>query len=478
MSDPEYGIEDIQPEVREPEADEKQHARKQIAKPGATGDFEARAVGAMGHLAAPLHLPTKLQREPALAHYQTAYNTYTSPLRSTLRAMGRVRDVAMTGAPLTPAQMPAKLAKRFKKLSLFAEGDAGAEQAMGAWSSAQTTMQVHANGLYGGQVLLRSASQNFARVQAMLEQRRLEARRAGMIGQIGKIEHTAEVAARIVEVSAEAVMGAAEIDEALDGGIELDESAADDETGAEDAATSETTGQDASQSGQQKFGAGISKAGAGISRGTAVAKQLQKYALAGQSIELKDVFIVVQGDAGRYLQLQKDIEQLSEAIGELEFVEEKLQIASAKSGLEGFTLELANKKLDLRSDRRKARNAAQQFGQSAHAGKEGVLAMYAAEAFQELDLFGTLANAQREQEVDPVKGKAARFVESKWEWFEGQNMIDEAIELRDNLVGVSDQKHYFDDKLPEWQSTAQAWRTFLEVRTQKPLLDGQSETEE
>jgi hypothetical protein len=466
MSDPQYGIEDIQPEVREPEADEKRHARAQIRRPGDVGDFETRAVDAMGTLAAPLSLPTKLVREPQLAHYQTAYNTYTSPLRSTLRAMGRARDVSLTGAPLTPAQMSPKLAKRFKKLSLEDKHDDGAQHEMGSWADAQTRMQVHAKGLYTGQTLLRGASQGFHRVQAMIEQRRLEARREGMVGQIAKIEHTAEVAARIVEVSTEAVLGAAEIDEALDAGIELDES------------ESESGEADQWSGGQQQLGNGLAAAGAGVSRGKAVAAQLQKYALAGQTFELKDVFIVAQGDAGRYLQYERDVAQLSEQIGELQFVEEKLEIAAAKTQLEGFTLDLASRKLDLQADRRNARNAAQQFGQGGGGGKQAVLAMYAAEAFQELDIFGTIANDQREQYVDPVKGGAARFVESRWEWFEGENLIQQAIDLRDNLIGVSQQKQYFDEHLPEWQATAQQWRRFLEVRTDKPLLGNHSELDD
>lgn len=459
-------IDEFAPEVREAEKDEKKKARKEIEAPTHAGTFEKKAVHSMGELAKPLALPPKLLRERALGRYQNEYNAYVPPLRSTMRAMGRLEDVIMTGAPLTPDKMSPKLAKRFKKLSLSAQEDTSAGQAMDTWSTAQTTMLRNANDLAAKQTLLRGAVHGFYEIKALIARRQAEAKRDGKIGELAGIEHSAEVCARIVEVGAEAVTGAAEIDEALSAGIELDEGAEMEE------------GATAWRDGQQKAGDAVEAVAGGISKGRAVAAQLKKYALAGQGIEMKDIFIIVQGHAGRYMQLEKDIAKLSELIGNLQYTEEEQKIAAAKDMLKGFTLELASHQMGMRADRSAARRGAQGFAQAAAGGKDALYAMYAAEAYQELDTFATITVNQRESSVDPAKAAAARFVETKWEWFEGENFVAEALELRDNLVMVSQQQVYFDEHVPEWQKNAAAWRTFLEKKTQKPLLDGQSEVDE
>jgi hypothetical protein len=471
MTERNASMEDFAPEVREPEAAEKKRATKQVTG-GGVGDFEAMSVHEISQLAQPLNLPNHLLREHELGPYQTAYNTYTSPLRSTMRAMGRMKDLSLTGAPFKPSQMSPALTKRFRKLKLF-EGngenkDGAAQTAMDVWSTAQTSLQIGAEGMYGQQLELRAAMANFHGVQAMLTQRKKEAERDGLFGEVLKIEHTAEIAARIVEVGAEAVMGAAEIDEALDAGAEFDESA-ETEPDAESWSSKE-----------QKVGEGMAKAASGISKGRAVLKEVNKYATNGKSIEMRDIFIIVQGDAKRYEKLKSDIDKLSETIGILGWSVEQQKVNDAKLRLDGLTIRLATSKKEQRATRKSTRDAAASFAHNNGAGKEGMLAMYAAEAAQELDTFGTLANDQLRNYVWPLIGAAAGFVGAKVNdgWFEAENLIAEGDTLVKNIKQVDRTNDYFKEHLPEWQDNAQKWRAFLEVRTHKQLLNGESALDE
>lgn len=478
MAEHEHTIDEIAPEMREPEAAEKKTARGQVFKPDGVGDFETLAVTAMSDLARPLNLSTKMLRDGGgpVVKFQEGFNMYTVPLRATLRAMGRAKDLMMTGAPATPKQLLAdpKLAKRFGKLALDAKADNDAEASMGDFADAMTRMKVGADGLMAGQVMLKAATENYRAVQLKLQRRAKEARRAGMIGEVGAIEHAAEVCARVVEVSAEAVAGAAEIDLAMEGSGDVVEPM-DMEAGGtvEDAATEHWS------SGQQKAGGAIEAAGGGISRGRAVAGQLQKYALAGKGIELKDVFIVASGDAGKYMQLQKDIAALSEAIGNLEYLEEQQLIHEAQTRLDGFKLDMTVRKETVSSDRKNSRHRAQELatawagstGKSDPGGKDAMFAMYSAEAYQELDIFGTHAEAARRQYVDPHVRGAGKYVADRGDSFESQNLIADGDDLARSVGQAVEAKQYFHEHLPEWQATAEAWRAFLEERTSKQLLD-------
>ncbi|HEV7555798.1 MAG TPA: hypothetical protein VGO00_10105, partial [Kofleriaceae bacterium] len=226
MADPiHYDLEDVEPEIREPTAAEKKRETRAVMSKHGIGEFEKLAMAETGDLAAPLHIDAKIRHDAGaeLGAYQDGYNNYTVPWRATLRAMGRARDLGLTGAnvnpqmadaPTTPDQMSPRLAKRFRKLSLT--HDQQALSAFASWSTAQSALQVDAEKVLSGQQILRGAMESYRSVQMMLAQRKLEARRAGELGQIAAIDHAAEVCARIVEVGGEALTGAAEIDEALE----------------------------------------------------------------------------------------------------------------------------------------------------------------------------------------------------------------------------------------------------------------------
>jgi len=95
-------------------------AQERIANPDSSGYFELQG-GSHGQLGMPLQLGDHIKTDGGakISQYETGYNTYAAPLRSTLRAMGRVKDISLTGAPLTPEELmkSPELAKRFARLS-------------------------------------------------------------------------------------------------------------------------------------------------------------------------------------------------------------------------------------------------------------------------------------------------------------------------------------------------------------------------
>src|SRR5688572_11205032 len=79
---------------------------KDLVNPNASGQFEKKGVelGAMGDT---LHTsaPVKNDIGSGLVEYETGYNMHTAPLRSTLRSMGRLKDMQSAGAPMDPAEL-------------------------------------------------------------------------------------------------------------------------------------------------------------------------------------------------------------------------------------------------------------------------------------------------------------------------------------------------------------------------------------
>ena len=467
-----------------PTAAEEKRARKHGLAPSNVGDFETMAVASMTDLAQPLHLSPAMLKDGAgpVIRYQEGYNMYVTPLRATLRALGRADDMLKTGAPSTPAQLLARpsVAKRFAKLSLDTKADGAAQSAVGNWADAQTRMKLDADQLMAQQVNLKSATENYRAVQLLLQQRQKEALRDGLSAQVAGIEHAADVCARVVEVSAEAVSGAAEIGEAVEGSGEVIEPTDMEETG-----TVEEAGFDQWSTGQQKAGSAVENAGKGISRGAAIAKQVHAYATGNKPFELRDVFIVAGGGTARYNKLNAEIKLLNVAIGKLDATREQEMIHAAGEQLLGFKLTLGVEKQTLNADRRNARNRAQEAaqnwagskGKGDESSKDAVFAMYSAEAYQELDVFATHARSERESYVDPEIDAVDSYLTSKVETFESKNLLQDASDLRHNVVVTRHMKKYFDDKVPEWEGTAQAWRDFLQDRTTKSLIyqDGAAE---
>jgi hypothetical protein len=438
---------------------------------GAGGDiglFEEAAVHLGTSIAAPLNLGAGVLRDGGgrLAEYQAGYNMYAAPLRSTVRAMGRVKDMSLTGAPRTPAELLANpaLAKRFRRLSLTAHQDAAPHVAANAWAANQARLSVDVAAFAAGQMMLKSSIENWHSIQALLKQRKVEAARGAKEAELHEIEEAAATCAKIVEFSMEAWNAAGEINKALEEMAELNEEP-EERPGPEE---------DVRSRGHRA----IDKAGAAagkISGTTKVGKELRER-ISGMTAQkltmsLEDVFVVAMGNGQKKVELAAAIAKLTAQMSNLKITEADWHIKEGRTRLDGFKLELSQRKASVQIDRQNARTSAAAFNQALTGGgeTEGLAAMYMAEAQQELATFGRAANQLRGSAVDPHWRWADAYINDNYDRLVGHELGDDARKLANNVVSVRDQRTYFATHLPEWEQNAQAWRRFLEEQTQKPF---------
>src|SRR5215813_13930362 len=134
-------VHDLEPGV-EGSKSRVQKEQQRLSNPEDYGHFEGEAVSLGQFSARPLRLSRGTLQDAGsnLAEYQAGYNTYTGPLRSMLRAMGRVKDLSEAGAPVSPAGLQKSEKQRFRKLSQTGHDDASAQTAFHSWQQAQTKM--------------------------------------------------------------------------------------------------------------------------------------------------------------------------------------------------------------------------------------------------------------------------------------------------------------------------------------------------
>lgn len=469
----------------------KAKTKERILNPGAAGYFEIEGGSAAG-LGAPLHLGPELKRDGGsqIDEYEAAYNAYAMPLRSALRAMGRVKDVSMTGAPMTPAELMQRpeLAARFRKLSL-SQGDVQQDLAFDAWSTEQTRMDLHIHLIGAGQHELAAAVADLRRVQMVLEQRRAKATKGAKTAEVEEIDAAAKTLADIISVSLEGWHAVAEIEASIDRGISLDPQAqgasaqglptgginwqhgtVDDPTGASQPTQSKM---------QRAAGALQSMASAGGIAAKLVKNARAQIAKAGKfELSLKDVFIVLNQEGGRYRRLQTDIALLDAKIQKLDLDQEVELVRGAAERLTGFKMELIGRRLELQADRIASRKGARTFAKSMGAGQDGIATMYAAEAYQELAAFGQVAAEQRKEMVDPLWGRVHGYLHGNDKHrYLAIGAAEDAVALDTNLRAVKEQRSYFNRELPRWQQLAGQWGVFLASRTHSSLITESNEAD-
>ncbi|MGN6108653.1 MAG: hypothetical protein ACTHU0_26340 [Kofleriaceae bacterium] len=465
--------------------------KERILNPSEAGYFEIEGGSAAG-LGAPLHLGPELKRDGGnlIDEYEAAYNAYAMPLRSALRAMGRVKDVSMTGAPMTPAELMQRpeLAARFRRLSL-SQGDAQQDLAFDAWSTEQTRMDLHIHRIGGGQHELAAAVADFRRVQMLLEQRRAEATKGAKSAEIKEIDETAETLARVITVSLEGWHALAEIETSIDrgmslapqaqgasaqglptGGINWQHGTVDDPTGASQPTQSKT---------QRAAGALQSMASVGGVAATLVKNARAQIAKAGKfELSLKDVLVVIGKDAEKYRGLRRDMAVLDAKIQKLDLHQEVELVRSAAERLTGFSMELIGRRLEIQADRVASRKGARTFAKTMGAGEDGIATMYAAEAYQELAAFGQVAAEQRKEMVDPLWGRVHGYLHGNDKHrYLAIGAAEDAVALDTNLRAVKEQRSYFDRELPRWQQLAGQWGVFLASRTHSSLITESNEAD-
>jgi len=438
-----------------------------ILQPNASGFFEGEA-GGIGGLGAPLSIGTPLKREaPVLQRYEEGYNAYAQPLRSTLRSMGRLKDVSLTGAPLTPAELMKRpeLAARFGHLGTQSSS-VQQDQTFDTWSADQNKMKIDVQSFGAGQHQLAGVIAKYRGVQLRLKQHGVERERASKSAEKHEIDEAAETLVRIVDVSAEALAGMAEVGEMLEAHSalreveEVESVAALPQSNNPDWAhgtSADPTGvEQSTKSVAQHVGSGASKTGNAIKVIKKGAKTAHNFGLS-----MKDVFTALIGGE-KYLKLEADIDKLDKQISKLGLDQEAQEIRAANEGLHGFVLEIAVRRDAVRGDRIASRRAARTFAHARGGGDAGVTAMYAAEAYQELAAFGTLAQAQRQHMVDPDWRRSDAYLHGQdVHHYMAIGALGDAQHLESNLRAVAEQRELFGRELPQWQSVAAQWSQFL-----------------
>lgn len=444
---------------------EEKETAELLRRPDAEGEFESLGEDAGPHLVANLHLSDRMHKTiDNLDVYKAGYNSYAIPMREVLGQMGRLKDLQRTGAPMTPEALrdDKRLSRRFRKLSLTRKSDADEQMAANQWIKRQTDAEVHFVDYMSSVAMLGSAVEGFRKAQMMLEKRSLALEHASKINEKAKIDQAAETLVKIVEFSTEAWNAVDYIDKFA----EMTWTPKDTSGEHYDSKGKRST-PDVRSGGNRS----VRKMEGMYSRYKAINEhELAKRAKSASGLSLKDVFILAMGDAGKYEQLQAEIAKLESQMQDLELQIEMQEIATAKSMLGSFTMNMQAKKLAVESDEAQSRMGAQVFSQAMGGGDKGLMSMYSAEAYQRIDLYGDQAESMRGSAVDPWVGGVYGLLAKGPDWFDARNLNSDYARLKDNYFGVKGQKGLLKENLPTWKGRARAWRAFFEDVTEKDLV--------
>ena len=452
--------------------------------PGHAGHYER--VGAdSGGLGMPLRLGERIKQDgrPVVTEYEAAYNQYAQPLRKTYRAMGRVKDVSQTGAPLTPAELKKNpgLAKKFENITLDKKEDAESQGHLGTWADHQTKMRTNIVRYGSGQHLMAGALAAYSAAQKALEIRKKASVRDSKNAEINEIEANAKRIHEMANVALEAWNVAGELDEVfgsqafnedVQGPNVIDPNPTMGETLMDVGTVGDPTGEKA------KVGTkGAGRAGKldAVAQGAKDSKKIiaeakAKLKEAGHfELNVDDVLTAVMGGQ-KYVDLKKEVAALEASMKKLGLEKEMDEMTSATENLSGFKMQFSASEQQAKDDRQAARKEAQVFAQGRGAGKEGIMAMYAVEAYQELAAWGELAARER-KDIEPMWRGAKAYVNShRPEHFFAIGVKGDYHNLKENLHDYVEQRDYINQHLPEWQKTAQQWNDFFKEEAHTDLV--------
>jgi hypothetical protein len=429
-----------------------------------------------GGLGAPIDLGKEIMKDggPNVEKYQDAYNSLAVTTQYMYRAMGRLKDLSMSNAPLTPAELEnnSKLMAPFENLKLSGPQDAG----LTAWSQAQSNMETHIKRFGAGKHLLAGALAEYASVQQGLEAKRLNAKKDAKLAEITKIDEVAQRLNEMVHVAKTALAFAGSPD--VIGSVSLDEHAAYAEVDVDIGANSSKvpdpinwergTADDPSGANtnigtrKQKVGRAIDT----VTSETAEARRIGEEAktkLADSTnfdLSIKGGLTAIVGGE-KYVKLKKDVVVLESQIRNLGLAAEADTVKAATEKLLGFKESHSLDREQITFDRGIARDDARNFARMVGAGDLGTLAMYAAEASQERAAFGELALREL-NELRPLWGRVRDYINTtNKERFMALGISPDARSLAKNLRNVDELRDYLLKRVPEWKADAQQWSDFF-----------------
>ncbi len=479
---PGYGGKTLK-QIERAETKRKAANAKALIGPGAVGSNEMAAVEAAETVTQPLALNGDFtaQSPTYVARFEAGYNAYTSPMRHTLYSMGRVKDLQDAGAPLTPAELKAdkKLAKKFTPLNDTknkrrgrGSSDGSALNAFNQWSETQSELNTNFDSFLNSQRMLEVAVQTWNRARQMMQRRAARAEKSGKTAEKKKIEAAADTLVKIVSTSTKAwgyvntlnSFASAGMHELKDTSGEKPElgrgliTAALEDAGKAPEKWSSRT---------QKVGntAGSIASAANIVNPSTIVKA----AKSASGLSLRDVFIVMMGDAGEYDRLEQRIALLNQQIAQLDESIEVAEINNAWHNMQNFQWDLSITERKVTHSQLQARKSAKAFNLNMNGGTKGLMAMYACEAYQELHKFGAEAHRQV-RFVNKMGRYTDGYAGRRRMWMEAEGYIPEIHNLRTTLRNVYSQKKLLDQRAPEWADNAVQWRVFLATLTKDDLM--------
>lgn len=444
------------------------HEQHRLHDADTTGYFEGEAIGLGAFNARSLHLSRGTLKDGGteLIEYQAAYNMYMSPLRSTVRAMGRVKDLTEAGAPVSPKQLDSGTKSRFRDLKNDSSVGANvASNAFATWESSQTALQTSIESYGAGQMVLHGAVQQWQAILNKLQAREVAAKRADASADLKEINEVTETLTEIVKTSIEAWSAASEVGEsmesataAIDKDAEAVEEATSVATVGNHIASRGVAARDyvASLKGPAKRAAEIIKAGKGNAK---------------LGLTLEDVFLVLDGDATKAKRLKMNIAHADAMLVKLGYSEEQNMVNAARSTLDGQVMELNVRSRNVARARTQAREGAAAFNKSLGGeSANGEMAMYMASAAQELIGFAHMADQQRRDQVDPLWHDLDAYWNDEHVRMAANGYGADMQAIQNNIVSIAQQKQFFAAHLPEWEANANAWRAMLKGETGRDLV--------
>jgi hypothetical protein len=405
-----------------------------------------------------------------LMQLQLDYNDYVPLLHSTLRAMGRLKDLDNAGAKLDPEALrsdPA-LAAKFKPLEATKQKDNDRIGDFDSWSGHATEESIAVASMGAGFQQLKAAISGFRAAESMLKRRQKEAKLAGAEDKKAAIDQKIDTLVKIVDTCFKAVEIAGNVEAIMSMSSEFNDLQTVEGPGGK---TSTMTKQQSegwenrTKSVQQSLGSGAAALGEQLKKRHT---QVESWAKSG-GITLKNVFLVASGDAKEYEELTQQISSLKNGITQLGFDIETRQISEAQEQLDGMKLEVGVRTRGAAAKQGEARASARTFGQGV-GGNEGALAMYAAQAYQDLALFGGEADKLRRARIDRYIGWLFAFVKDSPYVAEGHGWYEDWITLRDWGQQMVEQRDFFSGRVPEWKQKSAAWNDFFATMTGGGLM--------
>jgi hypothetical protein len=378
---------------------------------------------------------------------ETDYNAYTPLLRVTLKAMGRLKDLEAAGAKTDPAQLMAdpRLAARFRPFDANRSGD-DERPLFDMWSASATDERIAVRSMGAGFKQLKAAISGFRAAGILLKMRRKRAALEGAQSKKEAIDQKVEMLEKIIDTSFKAVEWADSIETFIESTRELHD--------LETIEAKESYKQ--TRSVQQSLGGGASWMAMQVKKRH---EKVESWLKSG-GLTLKNVLIFATGDAKEYEALTRQISQLQNDLSDLGFEEESLKIKEADEQLQGMKIEVGTRVESATAKREQARAMARNFGHKT-GGDEGALAMFAAQAYQDLAIYGRAADQIRRTRIDPYLGWLYGFLKDNAYVALGHGWQEDWYVLRTWGQQMVEQRDFFSAHQPVWNAKADAWNEFF-----------------